>query len=59
MTVRALAWESSERGDRLTPEEVHQLADCTQQLAAMGKLSDGVYIGANRALYWQRLRSLE
>jgi hypothetical protein len=56
MSCRALAWESSEIGDRLTPVEVAELVDCTQQLASLGALTDGKYIGASRALYWQRIQ---
>jgi hypothetical protein len=52
--INALAWQSSEVGDRLTPEEVEQLGTCLEQLADTGKLSNG-YVGASRPLYWHRL----
>jgi hypothetical protein len=56
MTVRALAWESSEDSPQLTPEEVDILFDTTQQLASLGMLSEGKYVGATKALYWQRIQ---
>ena len=55
MIIRCLAWPSSEQSQTLTPSEVAQLADVAEQLASPGQLSDGKYIGATKALYWQRL----
>jgi len=53
--VHFLYWQSSASGDRLTPTEVEELFVCTQQLMALGQLSNGKYVGATRALYWVRL----
>ena len=55
MTCRALAWESSDVGDRLTTAEVDKLVECTQELASVEQLTNGKYVGANVVLYWHRL----
>jgi len=55
MNVRCLAWESSENSPRLTQNEIDCLFEATQQLASLGALTEGKYVGATKALYWQRI----
>lgn len=52
--LRFLTWVSEEKSERLTPDEVEILFNFTSQMADLGKLSNGKYIGASQPLYWHR-----
>lgn len=53
--LRFLTWPSQESSPRLTPDEVDTLARFTFDVAQAGQLTEGKYIGATIALYWQRM----
>jgi hypothetical protein len=53
--LRFLTWPSRETSPRLTPDEVDTLARFTFDVAQAGQLTEGKYIGATIALYWQRM----
>lgn len=52
--LRYLTWPSQETSPRLTPEEVDLLFKFTFDVAQAGGLTNGKYIGATFALYWER-----
>lgn len=54
--LRVLTWPSDEASPRLTPDEVNTLVGFTFQLAQTGALSNGKYVGATEAIYWQRMK---
>lgn len=54
--LRYLTWPSQETSPTLTPEEVDVLFNFTQQMAELGQLSNGKFVGASQPLYWQRIR---
>lgn len=54
--LRYLTWISQETSRRLTPDEVDVLFAFCHQMADLGKLSNGKYVGASQPLYWQRVK---
>jgi hypothetical protein len=54
--LRALTWVSEDPSRRLTAQEVNALFSFTYEVAQAGQLTEGKYIGATTALYWQRLK---
>ena len=54
--LRYLTWPSQETSPRLTPNEVDVLAQFTFDVAQAGQLTEGKYIGATKALYWERMK---
>lgn len=50
-----VTWPSIETSPRLTPQEVEVLFDFCSQMADLGKLSNGKYVGVSQPLYWERL----
>lgn len=53
--LRYLTWPSQETSPHLTPQEVDILACFTFEVAQAGQLTEGKYVGATVALYWERL----
>lgn len=51
-----LTWPSKETSPRLTPDEVNTLIRFTYDVMLAGHLTEGKYVGATTALYWERLK---
>lgn len=54
--LRVLTWFSQEHGDRLTPQEIDTLAGFTYEMAQLGQLTNGKYVGATESIYWERTK---
>ena len=54
--LRYLTWPSKETSPRLTSDEVNTLIRFTYDVMQAGHLTEGKYVGATTALYWERLK---